>query len=571
MVLPSYRLSLADGERLVIRAGNENLVGVVNTLGLAMELPYCGDSGRQVVVVDGPLSLPPIISDAHRSIVCFLKAPECRDLLLASVMELSVAIAKDTQRRGGVLLHGAVAVRPGTGRAGSGCGVILAGPGTVGKTTASRRLPPPWRSLSDDATLVVRHPQGRYWAHPWPTWSQFFNDGPGGTWPVEKAVPLRAVFFLSQCPVDSVVSLMPAQTTALLMESVQQVSRFMSRGLSHAEKMALHEEQLTAAAALAEAIPAYRLNISLNGEFWKEMEKVLSALPARPFPDHAVDPGSRTPASKPRASFRRKPESGFQGPFRAPVFAGGTERGSQACLKPAVPSADRPLSPSPSPAEARVSEDSPIPVVYTGPSMNPTLREPDLLEVVPYGGKAVRVGDVIHYHPPGGGRAVVHRVVRVTPGGLRTRGDNNREEDPYVVPLSAVMGRVVAAERGGRRRTVAGGPMGRIQRHAARLEQAVLRTAERLLHRTYHGLARTGLFRYVLPPRLNPRLVAFETRAGRRLKVMMGQHAVAHYDVRDKKWRIRRPFRLFVDEASLPRPDVGPPAVPPGPALPRQS
>ena len=37
---------------------------------------------------------------------------------------------------------------------------------------------PPWRSLCDDATLVVRDASGRYWAHPWPTWSRFYTlDG----------------------------------------------------------------------------------------------------------------------------------------------------------------------------------------------------------------------------------------------------------------------------------------------------------------------------------------------------------------------------------------------------------
>jgi len=47
----------------------------------------------------------------------------------------------------------------------SGSGFVRAGPGTVGKSTASRRLPLPWRSLCDDKTLVVRDRKGRFWAH----------------------------------------------------------------------------------------------------------------------------------------------------------------------------------------------------------------------------------------------------------------------------------------------------------------------------------------------------------------------------------------------------------------------
>ena len=92
-------------------------------------------------------------------------------------------------------MHGALAEE-------NGIGVILAAPGGTGKTTASDRLPAPWRSLCDDTTLVVRDSQGKYWGHPWPTWSRFLEGGPGGTWEVQEAVPLRGVFFLSQAPED---------------------------------------------------------------------------------------------------------------------------------------------------------------------------------------------------------------------------------------------------------------------------------------------------------------------------------------------------------------------------------
>ncbi len=175
--------------------------------------------------------------------------------------------------------------------------------------------------------------------------------------------------------------------------------------------------------------------------------------------------------------------------------------------------------------------------------------------MVPYDGRAVCKGDVIYFHPPGGGLAVVHRVARVLREGVRTRGDNNPMEDPYSVPHSAIIGQVVAAQRDGRRRRVAGGWQGRMQYHLARLEGTALRLGQRLLSRLYQGLARSGLFRQVLPPRLTPRLVGFETRRGRQLKVMMGSRAVAHYHPLGRVWQVRRPFRLFVDEAVLPRPE----------------
>ena len=70
----------------------------------------------------------------------------------------------------------------------------------------------------------------------------------------------------------------------------------------------------------------------------------------------------------------------------------------------------------------------------------------------------------------------------------------------------------------------------------------------------YHGLAETGVFRRLLPSSLRPRLVTFEARHQKYLKLLMGRRVVGQYDTRQEQWHIRRPFRLFVDEAALPCP-----------------
>ena len=92
-------------------------------------------------------------------------------------------MANSSEKNGGLLVHGALAEW-------NGIGVILAGPGGVGKTTASKRLPRPWRSLSDDNTLIVKSPDGTYWAHPWPTWSRYRQGDMSGSWDVQAAVKL---------------------------------------------------------------------------------------------------------------------------------------------------------------------------------------------------------------------------------------------------------------------------------------------------------------------------------------------------------------------------------------------
>jgi SynChlorMet cassette protein ScmC len=183
-----------------------------------------------------------------------------------NLVRLSLIVAREAQARGGVLIHGALAER-------DGMGVILAAPGGTGKTTASDRLPAPWRSLCDDTALVVRDPQGNYWAHPWPTWSRFQDRGPGGTWDVQTAVPLKGIFVLNQALENRAERVGPGHAVSLLVECVGQVSTSMAPGLCKEELHALHLERFDNLCALARVIPVYVLHISLTGAFWQEIDQ----------------------------------------------------------------------------------------------------------------------------------------------------------------------------------------------------------------------------------------------------------------------------------------------------------
>lgn len=202
--------------------------------------------------------------------VCVLRSFPHSDGLYVQLVELSSIVAHDAQTRGGVLLHGALAGR-------DGIGVILAAPGGTGKTTASDRLPATWRSLCDDATLVVRDSRGTYWAHPWPTWSRFLQGGSGGAWDVQNAVPLKGIFFLSQAVDDRVESVGAGHAVSLLVECAKQAPQLMARGLSKEETRALHLERFNNLCALARVVPAHVLRISLTGAFWQEIEQTLEA------------------------------------------------------------------------------------------------------------------------------------------------------------------------------------------------------------------------------------------------------------------------------------------------------
>jgi hypothetical protein len=276
-----HNLVLADGSRWEIAAGDEEAASIVSQLGCAMQLrvtigasepPHHGNLCRLLVQIDAHTSVAdcyaPLLSEDDGFAVCVLSPCNHSDGLYIQLMQLSLIIARDVQARGGVLIHGALAEL-------DGIGVILAAPGGTGKTSASNRLPAPWLSLCDDTTLVVRDPQGNYWAHPWPTWSRFLDGGPGGTWDVQSAVPVKGIFFLDQAVKNQVKRVGSGQAVSLLVECVEQASQLMARGLSKEETRALHLERFNNLCALARVVPAHILHISLTGAFWREIEQAL--------------------------------------------------------------------------------------------------------------------------------------------------------------------------------------------------------------------------------------------------------------------------------------------------------
>ncbi len=195
----TYSLPLADGTCWLVRAGVPEAEHVVARLGAAMELPPGGGSGRELVVGfhGHQASSPAALRAAQGPSVCLVSPPCNGERFAFQAMQISMTIVRDAQVRGGLLIHGALAAWQGSAEKAGGMvsGAIMAGPGSVGKTTASSRLSGPWRSLSDDMTLVVRDPQGHYWAHPWPTWGRFLENAAGVSWPVPQGRAPAGRFF----------------------------------------------------------------------------------------------------------------------------------------------------------------------------------------------------------------------------------------------------------------------------------------------------------------------------------------------------------------------------------------
>jgi SynChlorMet cassette protein ScmC len=256
-------LVLADGS--VVVAADASAERVVQGVAATMGLGPGPAATRRVVVCGEPREAP--TDAASDSIICTLRSGIAMPPMFHH-RHVALAIARDAERRGGLLLHAALAAR-------GNAGVILAGPSGVGKTTASLRLPPPWTSLCDDTTLVVRDGHGRFFAHPWPTWSHFFEGGGERTWSVADAVPLRAVCFLAQAKQDRADRVRRAEATGLLLESSRQPGRYLSRDTSSAIAREEHLMLFDRACALARAVPCFVLQVSLDGAFWHELDRIL--------------------------------------------------------------------------------------------------------------------------------------------------------------------------------------------------------------------------------------------------------------------------------------------------------
>lgn len=303
---PPVGLALSDGSRWSISGGDEIASNIVFNLAEVLQLKRHSSFGNRLIVfcshpeiepitknqrshilnsnrpeaaVNDNFALPvepaPIFSKNvfcsknSKTIVCNVTPAENGDLLALQLMQVAGLICRYSQDKGGILLHGALAER-------DGYGVILAGPGDAGKTTASLRLPKPWHALCDDSSLVVRDRHGKYWAHPWPTWSRFMSGKTGGSWNVQRALPLKSIFFLTQALQDKAVSIGGGEAACMLVSSTEQVWRPMVLGLPKDSFRKECLQRFNNICALVKAVPCFRLCLSRKGSFWKEIERVIN-------------------------------------------------------------------------------------------------------------------------------------------------------------------------------------------------------------------------------------------------------------------------------------------------------
>jgi hypothetical protein len=189
---------------------------------------------------------------------------------------------------------------------------------------------------------------------------------------------------------------------------------------------------------------------------------------------------------------------------------------------------------------------------YIGHSMHPLFKAGDRLQIVSYEQRKILEGDVVVFISSGDNSKVVHRVVSVTQAGIKTRGDNSNHEDDWILRRENILGRVISVQRGKRRFRVFGGPLGHSFAMVIRAIKSIDTILSPLLRPFYQRLARRATLDRWLPSRMRPRVISFKREAGTELQLVMGRSVIGRWSEGKSGWNIRRPFRLFVDEASLP-------------------
>jgi SynChlorMet cassette protein ScmC len=179
-------------------------------------------------------------------------------------------IYRRAMAEGGLVIHGALIDC-------GGIGAILTAPGGTGKTTCSRRIPPSWRALSDDETLVVRDREGRYHAHPFPNWSHCVEVNDDLSWDVQEHLPLGGIFFLEQAEEDRAIPLSPAPATVLLnATSLADWGALSWRWLPAEEERAIKRELFGNVSEIARDVPCFCPRFSRTGCFWEGIQRVLA-------------------------------------------------------------------------------------------------------------------------------------------------------------------------------------------------------------------------------------------------------------------------------------------------------
>ena len=262
--------SLKPGERRIyfVRSELKDLAGSSWKKLDELSFPDCPRTGWQKKQIH-PLQLwthPQSPSIICQTVIDDSLSP---DMPIEAMMRVFYPVFEELIEAGGGPLHAALVSR-------DGFGVALAASGGTGKSTCARRIPAPWSPICDDTVLIIPDGHQGYVAHPSPTWSDYLWRRSERTWRISDSVPLRAVFFLKQAEEDKASAIGQGEAAIYLSRSMNDILIPFSRRLSPEENRAFEHRVFDNVCRLAKALPAFVLEARLEGEFWKEMDRILA-------------------------------------------------------------------------------------------------------------------------------------------------------------------------------------------------------------------------------------------------------------------------------------------------------
>lgn len=199
------------------------------------------------------------------------------------------------------------------------------------------------------------------------------------------------------------------------------------------------------------------------------------------------------------------------------------------------------------------SFEHPNTLVYLGTSMNPTMEDLDVIQFHTYQGTPPRKGDVIviqrHEEPE---QIIIHRIIAIDPGGIRTQGDNCSIMDSWILMPSEILGYVTNARRENRIIYIHRGRSGYQKFLFRRTIRETFTTCRTIAKQPYQWFSALKLPARLLSPFLTYRIMTFSGSDRSETQLFLGPVFIGRLQKGSAIWEIKTPYRLLIDPALLP-------------------
>ncbi|MCP3898107.1 MAG: SynChlorMet cassette protein ScmC [Desulfobacteraceae bacterium] len=207
----------------------------------------------------------------------FLKCPSVNNTqLLHSVIiqqimhAISFVMLNEIIPKGGVPIHSLLLEYKGNG-------ILLVGGSGAGKTTGFKRVQQPFRALSDDhAFITIKNDE--YVVHPFITISECTENRLPQSRDINYYVPLKMICFLNKSDKDQIIPINQSKAaydfynTAILL-----IKMYYNDFDNNSELKNFRTMIFNNACDIIKKVPSYKLNASLDGQFWLKIQEVIEA------------------------------------------------------------------------------------------------------------------------------------------------------------------------------------------------------------------------------------------------------------------------------------------------------